>query len=85
MVRSGLNLGSMRIQDSRQFVALPERTVREQMWRRKGAVVREQCDRHRREKREQSLKKNQFTTCDENTLLVMYMLFITLYLEQKDF
>lgn len=55
------------------------------MWRRKGAVVREQCDRHRREKREQSLKKNQFTTCDENTLLVMYMLFITLYLEQKDF
>lgn len=36
-------------------------------------------------KREQSLKKNQFTTCDENTLLAMYMLYITLYLEQKDF
>lgn len=36
-------------------------------------------------KREQSLKKYQFTTCDENTLLVMYILFITLYLEQKDF
>lgn len=34
-------------------------------------------------KREQSLKKkNQFTTCDENTLLAMYMLYITFRTER---